>query len=79
MPQDYPAQTTAAFSLGNKGYFVVNKNVWEYTPDANGGTWRVVIGGDQAPAIKHVAMVTVNGAPVVYGWTSTGHIHQFKF
>ncbi|AXY75448.1 hypothetical protein D3H65_16315 [Paraflavitalea soli] len=79
MPQDLPSQTTASFTIGNKGYFVINKNVWEYTPDAAGGSWRAVIGGDGQPAIKHVAMVTVNGMPVVYGWTEGGHIHEFKF
>lgn len=79
MPQDLPSQTTASFTIGNKGYFVINKNVWEYTPGAAGGSWRVVIGGDTQPAITHVAMVTVNGLPVVYGWTKGGHIHEFKF
>ncbi len=79
MPQDLPSQTTASFSIGNKGYFVVNKNVWEYTPGAAGGSWRAVIGGDGEPAIKHVAMVTVNGLPVVYGWTEGGHLYEFKF
>jgi len=79
MPQDLPSETTASFTIGNKGYFVINKNVWEYTPGAAGGSWRVVIGGDGQPAIKHVAMVTVNGLPVVYGWTKGGHIYEFKF
>jgi len=78
MPDNIPMNFTPTFTIGNKGYFVVNKKVWEYTPDANGGTWRMVLGYDDAPVIRHVATVTVNGAEVVYGWNSSGDLYEFK-
>lgn len=79
MPEDMQSLSTPSFTMGNKGYFVVAKNVWEYTPDANGGTWRAVISRADTPTIIHVAVVTVNGSPVVYGWTASGRLHEFKF
>lgn len=79
MPEDVQSFTTPSFTIGNKGYFVTGKNVWEYTPDTNGGTWRAVISRPDAPMINHVAVLTVNGARVVYGWTSSGRLHEFKF
>lgn len=78
MPQDLPSTSTQSFTIGNKGYFVINKNVWEYTPDAAGGTWRVAAGGDQQPAIKHVGVLTINGVRTIYGWTGSGHLYEFK-
>ncbi|WP_276480932.1 IPT/TIG domain-containing protein [Paraflavitalea pollutisoli] len=78
MPQDIPSGSTASFTIGNKGYFVINKNVWEYTPDAAGGSWRVVAGGDQQPAIKGVGTLTINGVRTIYGWTGAGHLYEFK-
>lgn len=79
MPQDLTSITTPAFTIGNKGYFVINKNVWEYTPDAAGGTWRVVLGGDTQPAIKYVGALSINNTTVIYGWTGSGHLYEFKF
>lgn len=79
MPQDLPSFNTPAFTIGNKGYFVIQKNVWEYTPDAAGGTWRVVLGGDQQPSISQVAAITVNGARTIYGWTGSGRLYEFGF
>lgn len=79
MPQDLPSMATPSFTLGNKGYFVINKNVWEYTPDAAGGTWRVALGGDQQPAIKQAAVLNINGTSTAFGWTAAGHLYEFKF
>lgn len=79
MPQDNPSISTPSFTLGNKGYFVINKNVWEYTPDVAGGTWRIVLGGDQQPAIVQVAVVTINGVKTALGWNASGHLYEFKF
>lgn len=78
MPDDFSTFSTPAFHIGNKGYFVVNKKVWEYTPDGNGGTWRAVVSQDTAPDIQFVAVLTVNGSRVVYGWTGSGSLYEFK-
>jgi hypothetical protein len=79
MPQDLTSITTPSFTVGNKGYFVINKNVWEYTPDAAGGSWRVVLGDDQQPVITQVAVLTINGVKTAFGWTAAGHLYEFKF
>lgn len=77
-PQKFQSLYTSSFTVGNKGYFVTEKDVWEYTPDAAGGSWRAVIADAAAPKIIHTAVLTVNGARVVYGWTSSGWIYEFK-
>ncbi|MDF2189761.1 IPT/TIG domain-containing protein [Paraflavitalea sp. CAU 1676] len=79
MAEEMPSFQTSAFSVGNKGYFVINRNVWEYTPSSNGGSWRAVIAGVTAPAIQHIAKLTINGSTVIYGWTGSGRLHEFKF
>jgi hypothetical protein len=63
----------------NKVYFISQRNVWEYTPDATGGTYRAVIGTTTGPVITNVAEVMVNGAKEIYGWTSSGRLHKFRF
>lgn len=78
MPEDIQMNFTPAFTVGNKGYFIVNKRVWEYTPDATGGSWRTVISRDDAPVIRHVAVVTVSGVRTIYGWNTSGDLFEFK-
>lgn len=79
IPEDIQSLNNPSFTIGNKAYFVTDKNVWEYTPDGNGGTWRAVIRQADSPAIQHVAVLTINGARVIYGWTSSGRLYEFKF
>lgn len=79
LPEDVTTLNTPSFTIGNKGYFIVGKKVWEYTPGATGGTWRVVISRTDSPTIGHIAMLTVNGLPVVYGWNADGRLYEFKF
>lgn len=79
IPEDDGALITPSFSMGNKAYFIIHKRVWEYTPGANGGSWRAVIAHNNAPDITHVAALQVNGSRVIYGWTNTGRLHEFKF
>lgn len=79
MPEDLPSFFTPSFKIGSKAYFVINKNVWEYTPDAAGGSWRAVISAANNPTIVQAAVLTLNGLPVVYGWNSSGRLFQFKF
>lgn len=79
MAEEAQLFSTPAFTIGNKGYLVINKNVWEYTPDANGGVWRAVISNAGGPAIIYAATLTLNGVQVVYGWTSAGALYEFKF
>lgn len=79
LPEEIQMTYTPSFTIGNKGYFVINKRVWEYTPGAAGGSWRIVFSRDDAPVIRHVAAVNVNGAATVYGWTSSGRVYEFKF
>lgn len=79
MPDILPSLTTPSFTIGNKGYFVIGKNVWEFTVDATGGTWRAVLSDTNAPAIVQAAALTINGTVVVYGWTSSGRLYEFKF
>lgn len=79
MPDIQPSLTTPSFTIGNKGYFVIGKNVWEFTPDATGGTWRAVLSDPNAPTIVQAAVLTINGTAVVYGWTSSGRLYEFKF
>ncbi|RPE09540.1 hypothetical protein EGT74_21360 [Chitinophaga lutea] len=73
MPDDVAMQSTPAFAVGNKGYFVVDKRVWEYTPGA--GSWRAVIATADAPSIRYVGVIN----NVVFGWTGTGEVYEFKF
>jgi hypothetical protein len=78
MPEEMTSFTTPSFTIGNKGYFVIQKNVWEFTPSATGGAWRCVLSAAGTPTIAHTAVVTVNGALVVYGWTAAGTLYEFK-
>ncbi|MBO9632071.1 MAG: IPT/TIG domain-containing protein [Chitinophagaceae bacterium] len=78
-PETSQTTYTPSFTIDNKGYFVIGKNVWEYTPDANGGSWRAVIAQANAPVIIQAAVLEVNGQRVVYGWTSSGWLYEFKF
>ncbi|HEX2627474.1 MAG TPA: IPT/TIG domain-containing protein [Chitinophagaceae bacterium] len=78
LPESIQSPETPSFTVNNKGYFVTGQKVWEYTPDATGGTWRKMIDTGAGPVIKHTAVVTVNGATVVYGWTSTGELFEFR-
>ena len=79
MPEDLPSFFTPSFKIGSKAYFVINSNVWEYTPDAAGGSWRAVISAANMPTIVKAAVLTVNGIPVVFGWNSSGRLFEFKF
>lgn len=79
MPTDLPSLGMSAFTLGSKGYFVIDKQVWEFTPGTSGGSWRAVIAETNAPAIQHVAQLTINGAPAIYGWSATGRLYEFKY
>ncbi len=84
MPEDLPTFFTPTFTIGNKGYFAINRNLWEYTPDAAGGAWRAVLGADNAPVITtptiiKTAVLTINGAQVVYGWNPSGRLYELKF
>lgn len=76
---DALAPSVISFVKGNKVYFIAQRNVWEYTPDATGGTYRAVIGTTTGPVITQVAEVTVNGAKEIFGWTSSGKLHKFRF
>ncbi len=78
IPEDILSANTPSFVIGNKGYFITDTKVWEYTPSPAGGNWRIVISTATAPAIKHTAVVTINNLPVVYGWTGNGEIYEFK-
>lgn len=77
IPEDVQSLTNPSFPIGNKIYFVTDKNVWEYTPGGDGGSWRAVIRQADSPSIQYVAELTVNGARVVYGWTSSGRLFEF--
>lgn len=76
---DALAPAVISFVKDNKVYFISQRNVWEYTPDANGGTYRAVIATTTGPVIVHTAEVTVNGVKEIYGWTSHGRLHKFRF
>lgn len=75
MPEETVLHSTPSFTIGGKGYFVVDKRVWEYTPNATGGSWRVVIGTPDGPSIAYTGVVN----NVVFGWTGTGAVYEFKF
>lgn len=79
MPDEMPVLSTPAFTIGKKGYFALNKNVWEYTPSAAGGSWRAVIADTNVPVMQHTARLTINGQEVIYGWSGTGRLYEFKF
>lgn len=79
IPEDVQSITNPSFTIGSKAYFVTDKNVWEYIPDGNGGAWRAVIRQAGSPAIQHVAVLTINGAKAIYGWTAAGRLYEFKF
>jgi len=79
---DLPDELTPSlisFVKDNKVYFIAQRNVWEYTPDATGGTYRAVIAVTTGPVMAHVAEVTVNGVKEIYGWTSQGRLYKFRF
>lgn len=76
---DELAPSVISFVKDNKVYFVAQRNVWEYTPDAAGGTYRAVIAATTGPVITHVAEVMVNGVKEIYGWTGSGRLHKFRF
>jgi hypothetical protein len=78
LPESIQSPKTPSFTIGVKGYFVTGSKVWEYTPSATGGDWRVVSSAQNAPAITQVAMVTVNNQPAVFGWTGNGQLYEFK-
>lgn len=75
MPEETVLHSTPSFTIGGKGYFVTDKRVWEYTPGAAGGSWRVVISTPDGPSIRYVGVVN----DVVFGWTGTGALYEFKF
>ncbi|WP_295119071.1 IPT/TIG domain-containing protein [uncultured Chitinophaga sp.] len=75
MPEQLVGLSTPAFALNGKAYFVVSTKVWEYTPDANGGTWRVALDKPGATVISFVQVV--DGVP--YGWTGSGRLFEFRF
>jgi hypothetical protein len=79
MFDDVQTLKSPVFTIGDKGYLVIQKNVWEYKADGSGGAWRPVINRTDSPTIIHTAVVTVNGAQVIYGWTSSGSLYEFKF
>lgn len=79
MPTDLPTLGTPAFTIGNKGYFVIDKQVWEFTPGTEGGSWRIVVADNKGPAIQHLAPITINSTTVIYGWSATGSLYEFKF
>lgn len=76
---DELAPSVISFVKDNKIYYIAQRNVWEYTPDAAGGTYRAVIGTTTGPVITHVAEVMVNGVKEIYGWTGSGRLHKFRF
>lgn len=76
---DELAPSVISFGMNNKVYFIAQRNVWEYTPDAAGGTYRAVIGTTTGPVITQVAEVMVNGVKEIYGWTGSGRLHKFRF
>lgn len=78
LPENIQSPETPSFTFRNKGYFVTGQKVWEYTPNAAGGNWRLVISTTTGPSIRHTALVVSNGVPVVYGWTSTGELFEFR-
>jgi hypothetical protein len=64
-----------AFVLDGKGYVLMEgSKVYEYTPDANGGQWRVAHNNVNGPTIHYGA--TINGK--AYGWDYVGNIHEFR-
>jgi hypothetical protein len=75
MPDEIVMQSTPSFTINGKGYFVVDKRVWEYTPGATGGSWRMVVGTPDGPGIRHVGVIN----NVVFGWTGTGALYEFRF
>lgn len=78
-PDEMPALSTPSFTIGKKGYFVLNRNVWEYTPSATGGTWRAVIADTNVPVMQHTARLIIQGKEVIYGWSGTGRLYEFRF
>lgn len=70
---------SASFVIGNKGYLVSQRTVFEYTPDATGGSIRVVVHADNSPVIARVAEIMVNGVKEVYGWEGSGELYKFRF
>ncbi|WP_276480933.1 IPT/TIG domain-containing protein [Paraflavitalea pollutisoli] len=79
MPTDLPTFGTPTFTIGNKGYCVIDKQVWEFTPGAAGGSWRAVVADNSAPSIQHIASLNINGTTTIYGWSATGRLFEFKF
>jgi hypothetical protein len=75
MPDELVGLSTPAFALNGKAYFLAGARVWEYTPDANGGTWRMVVELTNAPTMSFVEVV--DGVP--YGWTGAGRLFEFRF
>lgn len=64
-----------AFALNGKGYVLMaNKKVCEYTPDVNGGTWRVALDYAGAPEVHHA--VTLGDK--AYGWNYVGYMYEFR-
>lgn len=78
LPEDDGSLITPSFVKDGKGYFIIGKKVWEYTPDATTGTWRIVIAHENTPSIAHVQTLEVNGSKVIYGWANTGTLYKFK-
>jgi hypothetical protein len=75
MPDDLVGLSTPAFALNGKAYFLAGARVWEYTPDANGGTWRMAV--ELTNAITMSFVEVVDG--VAYGWTGAGRLFEFRF
>ncbi|UYQ93626.1 IPT/TIG domain-containing protein [Chitinophaga horti] len=75
IPEPAVGLSTPAFALNGKAYFIIGAKTWEYTPDASGGTWRLVIDGTGNLIISFVNVI--DGVP--YGITSGGRLFEFKF
>lgn len=78
LPVNAAAPSVSSFTMGNKGYIALNRQVWEYTPGNNGGTWRAVLNQAGAPLIAYTASVLVNGTQQVLGWTNSGELFEFR-
>lgn len=63
-----------AFSLNGKGYVLATNKVYEYTPTASGGQWRLALDNPNAPEIHYGAVVEGKA----YGWDFLGNVYEFK-
>jgi len=70
----YSTRKNNTFTLNGKGYVLADKKVFEYTPDASGGVWRIALDNANAPEIHHC----ISAGGKAYGWDFIGNIYEFR-